>query len=192
MKVLIVDDSISVRKVIERALNALGVKKTFEAKDGKEGLKILSENPDISIAFIDWEMPVMDGLELVKTIRAEKLFSDLKIIMASSKQSKNDIITALKSGADNYIAKPFSDKTLTAQIKPVIHSLKPTQNTAEFIRYFSKKVIKNVIIVDEMMQLDFGDKKINIDIPMMIYHGAMHIEDTRGGSEEEFVFLNEH
>jgi len=191
MKVLIVDDSISVRKVIERALNALGVKKTLEAKNGQEGLKLLSENPDTSIAFIDWEMPVMDGLELVKTIRAEKMFSDLKIIMASSKQSKNDVITALKSGADNYIAKPFSDKTLLAQIKPVIHSLTPARNTAEFIRYFSKKSIKNVVIIDETMQLDFGEKKINIDIPMMIYHGAMHIEESRGGGEEEFVFLNE-
>ena len=191
MKVLIVDDSISVRKVIERAVNALGVNKTFEAKDGKEGLKVLSENPDIRIAFIDWEMPVMDGMELVKTIRADKMFTDLKIIMASSRQSKSDVITALKNGADNYIAKPFSDKTLTAQIKPVITSLKPTQNTEEFIRYFSKKMIKDVVIIDETMQLDFGEKKIHIDIPMMIYHGAMHIEEKHGGGEEEFLFLKE-
>ena len=190
MKVLIVDDSISVRKVIERALNALGVKRVFEAKDGKEGLKVLSENPDISIAFIDWEMPVMDGLELIKVIRAEKMFADIKIIMASSRQSKEDVIAALKSGADNYIAKPFSDRTLTAQIKPVIDSLKPAQSTQEFIRYFSKKMIKDVVIIDETMHLDFGEKKVSIDIPMMIYHGAMQVRENHGG-EEEFVLLNE-
>lgn len=190
MKVLIVDDSISVRKVMERAVSALGVKKSFEAKNGKEALKTLAEHPDINIAFIDWEMPVMDGLELIKVLRAEKIFANMKIIMISSKQAKEDVITALKSGADNYIAKPFSDRTLIPQIKPVIDSFKPAKSTEEFISYFSKKAIKDVVIIDETMQLDFGEKKVCIDIPMMIYHGAMHVENSRG-AEDEFVLLKE-
>ena len=190
MKVLIVDDSITVRKIILRALQVLGVKRIYEAQDGSEALHIMGKNPDIDIAIVDWEMPVMNGLELIKTIRAEKTFANVKIIMASSKHTKEDVIAALKTGADNYIAKPFSDKTLLPQLKPVIDSLKPAQCTEEFISYFSKKMIKNVVIIDEMMQLDFGEKRINIDIPMMIYHGAMHVEDLQGG-DDEFVLLKE-
>lgn len=191
MKVLVVDDSISVRKVILRALHELGIKRVYEAKDGNEALHVLRKNPGINITIVDWEMPVMDGLELIKLIRTEKMFANLKIIMASSKHSKEDVITALKAGADNYIAKPFSDKTLVPQLKPVIDSLKPAQSTEEFISYFSKKMIKDVVIIDETMHLDFGEKKVSIDIPMMIYHGAMHVEESQGGGDE-FVLLKEH
>lgn len=190
MRVLIVDDSITARKVIERSLIALGIKRIYEAKDGNEGLNILTKNPATDIVIVDWEMPVMDGLEFIKNVRCHSEFQRLKIIMASSKHAKEDVITALKAGADNYIAKPFSDQTLSQHLKPVIDSLKPAQSTEEFIRYFSKKTIRDVVIENETMHLDFGEKKISINIPMMIYHGVMQVENQVDG-EDDFTLLHE-
>lgn len=189
MRVLIVDDSITARKIIERSLASLGIKKIYQAKDGNEGLNILTKNPTTDIIIVDWEMPVMDGLDFIKKVRAHAEFQKVKIIMASSKHSKEDVITALKAGADNYIAKPFSDQTLSQHLKPVIDSLKPAQCTEEFISYFSKKTIKDVVIEAETMHLDFGEKKISIDIPLMIYHGAMQVESSE--KDDIFTLLQE-
>lgn len=189
MRVLIVDDSITARKIIERSLASLGIKKIYQAKDGNEGLNILTKNPTTDIIIVDWEMPVMDGLDFIKKVRAHAEFQKVKIIMASSKHSKEDVITALKAGADNYIAKPFSDQTLSQHLKPVIDSLKPAQCTEEFISYFSKKAIKDVVIEAETMHLDFGEKKISIDIPLMIYHGAMQVESSE--KDDIFTLLRE-
>ena len=188
MRVLIVDDSITARKVIERSLTSLGIKRIYEAKDGTEGVHILTKNPTTDIIIVDWEMPVMDGLEFIKNVRAHPEFQKVKIIMASSKHSKEDVITALKAGADNYIAKPFSDQTLSQHLKPVIDSLKPAQCTDEFI--FSKKTVKNMIIENETMLLDFGEKRVSIDIPLMIYHGAIQIESLVE-DEGDFTLLHE-
>ncbi len=190
MKVLIIDDSIAARKVVLRALHALGIKRVYEAQNGREALHILHKNPDVNMAVVDWEMPQMDGLEFIKSVREDKAYQGLKLVMASARSSKEDVITALKAGADNYIAKPFSDQSLKTHLKPVIDSLKPAKSTEEFISYFSKKQVRDVVIKEETMHLDFGDKKIAIDIPLMIYHGAIQIEEE-AAEEENFVPLKE-
>jgi DNA-binding response OmpR family regulator len=104
------------------------------------------------------------------------------MIMATSKHTKEDVVTALRAGADNYIAKPFSDATLTTRLKPMIDALLPAQNTERFIRSFVNRPLKNLAIEEETLLLDFGSKRIKIDIPLMIYHGALQVE------EDEEVF----
>lgn len=189
MKILLVDDSISIRKVILRTLYELGHKKVYEAENGSEGLTLLKKIRDIDLIIVDWEMPVMNGLDFIKKVRESDLHKNIKIVMATSKNTKENVITALKSGADNYIAKPFSDKTLATHLKPIIDSMKPSQSSDDFIKNFSGKEIKKFQIKDNMIELVLEDKIIKIDIPLVMYHGALHVEDIK--DDDDFIIIDE-
>lgn len=196
MKILIVDDSISARKIIFRALHELGIKKIFEAKEGQEALRILEKVPDMDLIFVDWEMPVMDGVAFIEKVRSLPSFKRLKIVMTTVKSSKEDVIRALEAGADHYIAKPFSDKTLIPKIKPFISSLAPVQHIEDFITLIREEKNTKVSIGDETLYLDLSTKRIAIDIPALIYHGIMRLESKEASPlterrEEEFIPLHE-
>lgn len=106
-KALIVDDSSTVRSVIARMLNSWGIE-SVQAANGQEGYTSLDSNPDVTIAFVDWNMPIMNGIQLVQKIRSESKYQSVKIVMVTTETEMDQVMKALETGADEYIMKPFT------------------------------------------------------------------------------------
>jgi two-component system chemotaxis response regulator CheY len=118
----VVDDSVTMRRIVINSLATLNFKNYVEASDGNEALIKLEENPDINFVITDWNMPTMTGLDLVKAIRASEKFNHLAILMVTTRGLKEDIIEALKSGVNNYILKPFTPQVLKEKIEQILTS----------------------------------------------------------------------
>ncbi len=120
MKILVVDDSSTMRRIIKNTLARLGHKDVLEGENGIEGWNQLDQNEDVDVLITDWNMPEMNGLELVKKVRADSRFEDLPIIMVTTEGGKAEVITALKAGVNNYIVKPFTPQVLKEKLQAVI------------------------------------------------------------------------
>ena len=120
MKLLVVDDSSTMRRIIKNTLQRLGNKDILEAEHGLEAWGILEANSDINVLITDWNMPEMNGLELVKKVRAEQKYIDMPIIMVTTEGGKAEVITALKAGVNNYIVKPFTPQVLKEKLEDVL------------------------------------------------------------------------
>jgi two-component system chemotaxis response regulator CheY len=120
MKILVVDDSSTMRRIIQNTLARLGYKDIVQAADGVEAWQALQDNPDIGVVITDWNMPNMNGLELVKKIRAEEKYKNIPIIMVTTEGGKKEVITALKAGVNNYIVKPFTPQVLKEKLEAVL------------------------------------------------------------------------
>ncbi len=120
MKFLVVDDSSTMRRIIKNTLARIGHKDVLEGEDGEQGWKAMQENPDIDVLITDWNMPNMNGLELVKKVRAEEKYADLPIIMVTTEGGKKEVITALQAGVNNYIVKPFTPQVLKEKLEAVL------------------------------------------------------------------------
>jgi len=120
LKLLVVDDSSTMRRIIKNTLARLGYKDVLEGADGVEGWTQLDSNPDVEMLITDWNMPEMNGLELVKKVRADERFKDLPIIMVTTEGGKAEVITALKAGVNNYIVKPFTPQVLKEKLGAVM------------------------------------------------------------------------
>ena len=122
MKVLIVDDSSTIRNIIGNVLVELGVKKEniSQAHDGISAWDTL-KNKHFDLILTDWNMPNMDGLELVDTIRGKYTSNkDIPIIMITTEGSKDEVLTALDAGVNNFISKPFNAETLRIKLEGLI------------------------------------------------------------------------
>jgi len=120
LKLLVVDDSSTMRRIIKNTLARLGYKDVLEAEDGLKGWEQMDSNPDIEMLITDWNMPEMNGLELVKKVRADERFKDTPIIMVTTEGGKAEVITALKAGVNNYIVKPFTPQVLKEKLGAVM------------------------------------------------------------------------
>ncbi len=120
MKLLVVDDSSTMRRIIKNTLARLGYKDILEGADGVEGWNVIDANPNVDMLITDWNMPEMNGLELVKKVRADERFKDLPIIMVTTEGGKAEVITALKAGVNNYIVKPFTPQVLKEKLGAVM------------------------------------------------------------------------
>ncbi|MDX1927697.1 MAG: response regulator [Pirellulaceae bacterium] len=114
MKVLVADDSGIMRKIIIRSLNACGVSDIVEAADGKEGLEAFSANP-VDVVLTDWNMPEMNGLELLQAIR--ETGSEVPIIMITTEGEKASVIQAIQAGVTDYLCKPFEQDELREKLE---------------------------------------------------------------------------
>ncbi len=120
MTILIVDDMESMRKSIRGMLKMLHVGKTIRhAENGREGWKIINEMP-IDLAIIDWNMPVMKGIELLELIRNNKQFRDMPVIMITAEAEKKIVMEAAESDIDGYLLKPLTTQALDERIRSVI------------------------------------------------------------------------
>ena len=112
MKVLLVDDSMTIRRILKGLLGPLGVTDILEAGNGVQALKTLTETGGIDYVLLDWNMPEMDGLSVLKAIRANEAWRGVKVIMCTSESDKSRVIEAIKAGANNYIVKPFTPEII--------------------------------------------------------------------------------
>ena len=119
MKILLVDDFATMRKVIKNLLKQTGYNNISEAEDGLEALKTLkSEKVDFIIS--DWNMPNMTGLELLKAVRAESAIKGLPFLMVTAEGLQENVVAAVKAGVSNYIVKPFTAEVLNEKIEKII------------------------------------------------------------------------
>ena len=120
---LLVDDFSTMRRIVANLLKELGYTKITEAEDGEQALKLLKNNDSVNpIDFVisDWNMPKMDGLELLKNIRKESVLSHLPVLMVTAEAKKENIIAAAQAGADGYVVKPFNAATLSEKLEKIM------------------------------------------------------------------------
>jgi two-component system chemotaxis response regulator CheY len=116
MKVMLVDDSSTMRRIQKTQLGNIGITDIEEAGNGEEALGKLVTVSNIDLILLDWNMPVMDGLTFLKTARANPAYAKIKIIMCTSESEKEKVMEALKAGANNYIVKPFTPEALKEKL----------------------------------------------------------------------------
>ena len=113
MKILLVDDSKTMRNIQHKALNGLGYSDIIEAEDGQQALdQVAAHSPELIL--LDWNMPVMNGMEFLKAFRAEN--KTTPVIMVTTEAEKSRVIEAIKAGVSNYMVKPFTPEILKARI----------------------------------------------------------------------------
>jgi len=120
MKILLVDDSRTIRNIQKNTLKTLGHTDVTEAADGLEALTCLAkETPDLML--VDWNMPNMDGITLIKKVRETD--KALPIIMVTTEAEKTRVLEAVKAGVNNYVVKPFTAETLSEKIEQTMAKL---------------------------------------------------------------------
>lgn len=119
LKIIAVDDSPTMRRIIINTLKRAGFENVIEATDGKDALAKMKVE-QVNFVITDWNMPEMDGLAFVTQIRSTDEFKNLPVLMVTTRSVKEDIVEAMKAGVNNYIVKPFTPETLKAKIDQIL------------------------------------------------------------------------
>ena len=107
MRALIIDDSRTMRRIVASTLEGLGFE-TLQAEHGRDALDLLEAGAEVDLACIDWNMPVMDGLEFVVSVRANPAWRGITLMMVTTEAEHSQIVRALAAGAHEYLIKPFT------------------------------------------------------------------------------------
>ena len=118
MKVLVVDDFATMRRIVKNILTQLGFTNIVEADDGSTAIEVLKQD-QIDMVISDWNMPKMTGLELLKTVRADPELANMPFIMVTAEAQQENIIQAVKAKVSQYIVKPFTAETLGEKIDKI-------------------------------------------------------------------------
>ncbi len=119
MKVLVVDDFATMRRIVKNILKQLGYNNIVEADDGTTALEIL-EKEKVDLIISDWNMPKMTGLDLLKNVRGNAEMADTPFIMVTAEAQQDNIILAVKAKVSQYIVKPFTAETLGEKIDKIL------------------------------------------------------------------------
>ncbi|MGN0921768.1 MAG: chemotaxis response regulator CheY [Cellvibrio sp.] len=118
MKILIVDDFSTMRRIIKNLLRDLGFSNTYEADDGVTALPML-KNGDFDFLITDWNMPGMSGIDLLRTVRADEKLGALPVLMVTAEAKRDQIIEAAQAGVNGYVVKPFTAQALQEKIAKI-------------------------------------------------------------------------
>ena len=122
MKVLVVDDFSTMRRIVKNLLRDLGFTNISEADDGSTALPMLKEG-SFDFVVTDWNMPGMHGIDLLKAIRADSNLSHIPVLLITAEAKKEQIVMAAQAGVNGYIVKPFTAATLNAKIDKIFERL---------------------------------------------------------------------
>ncbi|CAM4324071.1 chemotaxis response regulator CheY [Shewanella denitrificans] len=122
MKILIVDDFSTMRRIIKNLLRDLGFNNTQEADDGSTALPMLQRG-DFDFVVTDWNMPGMQGIDLLKAIRADDSLKHLPVLMVTAEAKREQIIAAAQAGVNGYVVKPFTAATLKEKLDKIFERL---------------------------------------------------------------------
>jgi two-component system chemotaxis response regulator CheY len=122
MRILVVDDFSTMRRIVKNVLKQIGYSNIDEAEDGADALnKLRSRRYDFVVS--DWNMPNLDGLEMLKEIRADEQLKGLPVLMVTAEAEKEKVVTAIRAGVNNYIVKPFTAETLKQKMEQIYERL---------------------------------------------------------------------
>jgi len=116
VKALIIDDSKAMRCLLGRMLRGRGFE-VLEAGNGREGLQRLKESGKIDLALVDWNMPEMNGLDFVRTVRAEQTYDGVLLMMVTTETEMKNVVKALAAGANEYVMKPFTQEVILEKLQ---------------------------------------------------------------------------
>lgn len=117
LRALVVDDSRAMRSILSKILSRLGFE-VLQAPDGIEGMATLNiASPPVALVLSDWNMPEMDGLQFVKTLRANPRFANVVVVMVTTETHMEQMLTALAAGANEYIMKPFTAEMIEEKLR---------------------------------------------------------------------------
>jgi two-component system, chemotaxis family, chemotaxis protein CheY len=119
MKILAVDDFPTMRRIVKTLLRQLGYTNVAEAEDGQAALTKLQQEK-FDLVLLDWNMPKMTGLELLKAMRADATLQHIPVVMITAEGRKEDVLEAVKAGVNNFIVKPFTAETLEEKLAKVL------------------------------------------------------------------------
>lgn len=122
MKILVVDDFSTMRRIIKNLLRELGFTNTQEADDGNTALPMLKDG-DFELLITDWNMPGMEGIDLLKAVRADPKLASLPVMMVTAEQKKEQIVMAAQAGVNGYIVKPFTAGTLKEKLDKIFERM---------------------------------------------------------------------
>jgi two-component system chemotaxis response regulator CheY len=122
MKVLVVDDFSTMRRIVKNLLKQIGFASVDEAEDGAQALTKL-KGGDYGFIVSDWNMPNMDGLSMLKKIREDDELKEIPILMVTAEAEKEKVITAIQAGVNNYIVKPFTGEVLKEKIDKIFEKI---------------------------------------------------------------------
>ncbi|MDH2431247.1 histidine kinase [Pokkaliibacter plantistimulans] len=125
MKILIVDDFSTMRRIIKNLLRDLGFTNTVEADDGSTALPILKSG-NIDFLVTDWNMPGMSGIDLLKAVRADPKLARLPVLMVTAEAKREQIIAAAQAGVNGYVVKPFTAAVLKEKIEKIFERIEAT------------------------------------------------------------------
>lgn len=122
MKILVVDDFSTMRRIVKNLLRDLGFTNTQEADDGSTALPMLkSGNFDFLVT--DWNMPIMQGIDLLKAVRADEKLKSIPVLMVTAESKREQIIEAAQAGVNGYIVKPFTAATLREKLEKIFERI---------------------------------------------------------------------
>lgn len=122
MKILVVDDFSTMRRIIKNLLRDLGFNNTAEADDGNTALPML-QNGNFDLLVTDWNMPGMQGIDLLKAVRADPKLAKLPVLMVTAESKRDQIVEAAQAGVNGYIVKPFTAITLKEKLEKIFERL---------------------------------------------------------------------
>ena len=122
MKILIVDDFSTMRRIIKNLLRDLGFNNTSEADDGTTALPML-QSGGYDLLITDWNMPGMQGIDLLKHVRADDSLNGLPVLMVTAEQKRDQIVEAAQAGVNGYIVKPFTAQTLKEKLDKIFERI---------------------------------------------------------------------
>ncbi len=129
LKVLVVDDMSTMRRIVKNVLKQIGFTDMVEAENGQDALNKLKAG-DNGIGFIvsDWNMPVMQGIELLRAVRADPDLKHLPFLMVTAEAQKENIIEAVQAGVSNYVVKPFTAEALEVKLEKIFAKTQPVKS----------------------------------------------------------------
>jgi two-component system chemotaxis response regulator CheY len=119
IKILIVDDFATMRRILKNILKQLGFKTLVEADDGTTAWEVL-EGQSIDLIISDWNMPKMTGLELLKKVRASEAYKKTPFLMVTAEAQKQNVIEAVQAGVSNYVVKPFTAEAISDKLEKIL------------------------------------------------------------------------
>jgi len=129
MKILVVDDFSTMRRIIKNLLRDLGFNNTAEADDGATALPVL-QNGNFDFLITDWNMPGMQGIDLLKAVRSDAKLAKLPVLMVTAESKRDQIVEAAQAGVNGYIVKPFTAVTLKEKIEKIFERIDAEQKSA--------------------------------------------------------------
>ena len=118
MQALVIDDSRAVRMIVGNILREQGFE-VFQAVHGQEGLERLQENPEISLVLVDWNMPVMDGLQFIQAVRRVPAWNPVQLVMVTTETEAEQVQRAMNAGANEYVMKPFDAEIIRGKLEQI-------------------------------------------------------------------------